>query len=52
LRTFQFEKFARRFVALEVMYVGWRFHGFARQDTTEDTIEVRTARSHITCAQQ
>lgn len=27
-------------MALEVLYVGWDYHGFARQETTENTIEV------------
>ena len=33
-------KFQQRHVALEVMYIGLRFQGFARQDTTDNTIEV------------
>jgi len=38
-RPFNFHKFGQRFVALEVMYVGWRFQGFAWQDSTDNTIE-------------
>ncbi len=39
-REFDFSRYRTRYVALELMYVGWAFQGFARQDTTENTIEV------------
>jgi tRNA pseudouridine38/39 synthase len=39
-REFDFSKYRQRHIALEVMYVGWGFHGFARQENTENTIEV------------
>ncbi|GIL65068.1 hypothetical protein Vafri_18923 [Volvox africanus] len=38
-REFDFSRYRTRFVALELMYVGWSFQGFARQDNTENTIE-------------
>ena len=34
-----FSRFSQRKVALEVMYIGGSYQGFARQDTTENTIE-------------
>jgi hypothetical protein len=40
-REFDFSAYRQRHVALEVMYFGWSFQGFARQDSTENTIEVR-----------
>lgn len=38
-REFDFFKYRQRYVALQIMYIGWNYHGFARQDTTEETIE-------------
>lgn len=38
-RTLDFAKYRLRYVALEVMYIGWAYQGFARQDNTENTIE-------------
>ncbi|KAG2489574.1 hypothetical protein HYH03_012022 [Edaphochlamys debaryana] len=38
-REFDFSRFRTRHVALELLYVGWSFQGFARQDSTENTIE-------------
>ncbi|PNW86426.1 hypothetical protein CHLRE_02g086050v5 [Chlamydomonas reinhardtii] len=38
-REFDFGRYRTRYVALELMYVGWAFQGFARQDNTENTIE-------------
>ncbi|GLC76345.1 hypothetical protein PLESTF_001769600 [Pleodorina starrii] len=38
-REFDFSRYRTRLVALELMYVGWTFQGFARQDNTENTIE-------------
>ncbi|KAG2446693.1 hypothetical protein HYH02_008259 [Chlamydomonas schloesseri] len=38
-REFDFSRYRTRYVALELMYVGWAFQGFARQDNTENTIE-------------
>eukprot|EP00951_Prasinocladus_malaysianus_P050456 scaffold680604_cov61-Prasinocladus_malaysianus.AAC.1 len=28
-REFNFDRYAKRFVALEVLYIGWDHHGFA-----------------------
>lgn len=38
-RTFEFSRFATRSVVLQLMYVGWSYHGFARQADSESTIE-------------
>ncbi|KAG2435225.1 hypothetical protein HXX76_007307 [Chlamydomonas incerta] len=38
-REFDFGRYRTRYVALELMYVGWAFQGFARQDNTDNTIE-------------
>ena len=38
-RAFDINKYARRSVVLQLMYVGWNYHGFARQTDTENTIE-------------
>ena len=32
--------YRQRLVALEIMYIGWHFRGFASQDNTADTVEV------------
>jgi hypothetical protein len=39
-RPFDITKYRQRHVALEVMYIGWRYSGLARQQTTDLTIEV------------
>ncbi|KAH3762300.1 tRNA pseudouridylate synthase [Pelomyxa schiedti] len=31
--------FTRRHVAIKIAYVGWHFHGFPAQDSTENTVE-------------
>lgn len=39
VKEFVFSNYRQRHVALEILYIGWKYHGFARQPTTEDTIE-------------
>ena len=39
-KPFLIEAYQQRFVALEVFYLGWRYHGFASQCQTEGTVEV------------
>ena len=39
-REFDMASYQQRYVALEVFYLGWDYHGFASQAGTEDTIEV------------
>ncbi|KYQ88482.1 tRNA pseudouridylate synthase [Tieghemostelium lacteum] len=34
-----FDKFYKRYIALKVAYIGWDYHGFAAQSSTEETIE-------------
>lgn len=43
-RPFDFSTYHSRFVALEIAYLGWDFHGFASQADSENTIEVRNPR--------
>ncbi|EFJ41544.1 tRNA pseudouridine synthase mitochondrial precursor [Volvox carteri f. nagariensis] len=43
-REFDFSRYRTRFVALELMYVGWSYQGFARQDNTENTIEASSVK--------
>ena len=38
-RSFDFSRFQQRFVAFELYYVGWDFHGFAAQEFIENTVE-------------
>ena len=38
-RDLDFTEYQRRYVALEILYVGHDFHGFARQDNAGNTIE-------------
>eukprot|EP00873_Tetraselmis_striata_P021117 jgi/Tetstr1/441381/TSEL_029630.t1 len=38
-RQFDFSRYAQRFVALEVVYIGWDFWGFASVADSEETIE-------------
>ncbi|XP_071945628.1 tRNA pseudouridine(38/39) synthase-like [Antedon mediterranea] len=39
LRPFDFNKYNLRHVALRIAYLGWDYHGFASQESTENTIE-------------
>ena len=39
-KPFLIESYQQRYVALEVFYLGWRYHGFASQCGTEGTVEV------------
>ena len=39
-RPFNFENYLHRPVALELFYLGKDYQGYARQDHTENTIEV------------
>ncbi|GAX73168.1 hypothetical protein CEUSTIGMA_g621.t1 [Chlamydomonas eustigma] len=38
-RELDFGKYKKRHVVLEIMYIGVRFQGFAKQDSTDNTIE-------------
>ena len=38
-RDFDFSKYQQRYVALELMYLGHDFYGFAKQDSAKETIE-------------
>ena len=38
-REFDFGKYMQRHVALEVLYLGWDYHGFAAVDNSDNTIE-------------
>ncbi|KAL0034588.1 hypothetical protein WJX79_009374 [Trebouxia sp. C0005] len=38
-KPFLIESFQQRYVALEVFYLGWQYHGFASQCGTEGTVE-------------
>ena len=40
-KPFLFEAYQQRYVALEVFYLGWSYHGFASQCGTEGTVEVQ-----------
>lgn len=40
-RTLDFARHATRRVALQLLYVGWSYHGLARQADSDNTIEVR-----------
>ncbi|KAK9914986.1 hypothetical protein WJX75_003356 [Coccomyxa subellipsoidea] len=44
-REFDMDAYQRRYVALEVFYLGWRYHGFASQADSEETVE-----GHLFCA--
>ena len=39
-KPFVIESYQQRYVALEVFYLGWQYHGFASQCGTEGTVEV------------
>ena len=39
-REFDMASYQQRYVALEIFYLGWDYHGFASQADTEHTIEV------------
>jgi hypothetical protein len=34
-------KYATRHVALEILYIGWNYHGFALQESSKETVEVK-----------
>ena len=38
-RAFDFSRYHKRHIALKIAYLGWDFHGFASQETVENTIE-------------
>lgn len=38
-KPFDFSRYHKRRVALKVAYLGWDYHGFASQESTENTIE-------------
>ena len=38
-RSFDFTRYHKRHIALKMAYLGWDFHGFASQESTENTIE-------------
>lgn len=38
-KPFDFTRYHKRHIALKMAYLGWDFHGFARQESTENTIE-------------
>lgn len=38
-RDFDMNAYQQRYIALEVFYIGWNYHGFASQADTEQTIE-------------
>lgn len=33
-------KYRTRHVALEIIYIGWNYHGFAMQESSKETVEV------------
>ncbi|XP_033097758.1 tRNA pseudouridine(38/39) synthase-like isoform X2 [Anneissia japonica] len=39
MRIFDFNKYNTRHVALRIAYLGWDYHGFASQESTDKTIE-------------
>lgn len=38
-RPFDFTRYQKRHIALKMAYLGWNYHGFASQESTENTIE-------------
>lgn len=38
-RGMDHSRYQTRYVALEMMYIGWAYHGFARQENTPETVE-------------
>lgn len=38
-KSFDFSRYHKRHIALKIAYLGWDFHGFASQESTENTIE-------------
>ena len=40
LRALDFSRYNQRYIAMEVMYIGWGYLGFASQPTEPKTIEV------------
>jgi len=49
LKEIDFQQYQQRYVALEVMYVGHDYHGFARQENIEETIEEHLFAAFIRC---
>jgi tRNA pseudouridine38/39 synthase len=39
-RAFDAGKYRTRHVALEILYIGWNYHGFAMQESSKETVEV------------
>jgi hypothetical protein len=42
-KEFDMSAYQQRYVALEIFYLGWNYHGFASQADTEETIEVKSS---------
>ena len=40
---FDMGAYRQRYIAMEVFYLGWRYHGFASQANTDQTVEVSCA---------
>lgn len=38
-KSFDFTRYHKRHIAIKMAYLGWDFHGFASQESTENTIE-------------
>ena len=38
-KPFDFTRYHKRHIALKMAYLGWNYHGFASQESTENTIE-------------
>lgn len=38
-KEFDFSRYHKRHVAIKLAYLGWNYHGFASQESTENTIE-------------
>ena len=39
-KLLDFSQYRHRHIALEVLYIGWKYHGFASQPGETDTVEV------------
>jgi hypothetical protein len=50
IREFEFGRYQQRYVAFEVMYIGWKYRGFAGQSNTDNTVEVGAATTRTTAA--
>ena len=48
-RAFCMRDYHQRYIALEVFYLGWAYHGFASQTGIEATVEVPPLGSHAVC---